>query len=161
MIKKILLWFTFVLIFVFLVILFTQKDKLNKYLSDVIKSQNDIGMQKSMSTQIDSLYNYETNGQTFQVTFLEFGATGCVACRKMEFVLDKTREEYPEKVKVEFLNILKTQNQRMMKYYGIAAIPTQVLLDENGVEYFRHTGFISFNDVRKKIDTKLKIHKSK
>jgi thioredoxin 1 len=31
----------------------------------------------------------------------------------------------------------------MMKYFGIALIPTQVLLDKNGEEFFRHAGYFS------------------
>ena len=34
-----------------------------------------------------------------------------------------------------------------MKYYGIAVIPTQVLLDKQGKEFFRHSGFISTGDL--------------
>jgi thioredoxin 1 len=34
-----------------------------------------------------------------------------------------------------------------MKYFGIAAIPTQVLLDQEGQEFFRHTGYLSYNDL--------------
>jgi thioredoxin 1 len=34
-----------------------------------------------------------------------------------------------------------------MKYYGIAAIPTQVLLDKTGKEFFRHTGYLSTKEL--------------
>jgi thioredoxin 1 len=35
------------------------------------------------------------------------------------------------------------ENQPLMKYYGIAAIPTQVLLNKEGKEYLRHTEYFS------------------
>ena len=38
-----------------------------------------------------------------------------------------------------------------MKYYGIAAIPTQVLLNKEGKEFFRHTGFYSTEELGKQI----------
>lgn len=56
---------------------------------------------------------------------------------------------------VVFMNILQTENQAMMKYYGVAAIPTQVLLDKNGEEFFRHTGYFSFKDLKKVLDVNL------
>jgi thioredoxin 1 len=37
-----------------------------------------------------------------------------------------------------------------MRYYGIAAIPTQVLLANDSEEYFRHSGFISSIELTKK-----------
>ena len=59
---------------------------------------------------VDSLYNYTKNGGTYEVTFLEFGSTGCPACKRMESVMDEVRQKYPEKVNVVFLNILKPEN---------------------------------------------------
>ena len=44
---------------------------------------------------------------------------------------------------------LKPQNQQLMKFFGVSAIPTQILLDKTGVEYFRHSGYISFDDLNK------------
>jgi len=52
---------------------------------------------------------------------------------------------------VVFLNILKPENQLLMKYYGIAVIPTQVLLDKEGEEFFRHSGFIFFDTFESKL----------
>ena len=149
---KVFKWFMILLPLALLILLFTQKSKLDNYLSKEIKSQSGSNLQKSVAGRIDSLYNYQSNGKVFQATLLEFGAKGCVACTKMEAVLKETKETYPAQVKVVFLNILKTENQDLMKYYGIAAIPTQVLLDGEGSEYFRHTGYISFIELRKKID---------
>lgn len=135
--------------------MFSQQEKLRKYISKEISLQADTNLQKTLSRHIDSLYNYSTNHQEFELTFLEFGAEGCVACRKMEFVLDEVRQAYPGNVKVVFLNILKLENQAMMKYYGVVVIPTQVLLDKKGEEYFRHTGYFSFDNLRKELDVKL------
>ncbi len=69
----------------------------------------------------------------------------------MESVIEEIRRKYPKHVNVVVLNVLKPENQNLMKLYGIAAIPTQVLLDINGKEYFRHTGFISTPDLEKVI----------
>jgi len=83
------------------------------------------------------------------MTFLEFGATGCRSCKMMEKVMEEVKSKYHSEIKVKFINILLQANQDMMKYYGIAAISTQVLLDEAGKEVFRHTGYFSFDDLDK------------
>lgn len=138
-----------------LVLLFIFKGKLEKYTSEAIGSTVTTAEFQKMDVKVDSLYNYARNKEIYQLTFLEFGAKGCVACRKMEYVLDEVRKEYPEEIKVEFLNILKAENQPMMKHFGVVAIPTQVLLDKNGIEFFRHTGYYSFDDLREEFNVKL------
>ncbi len=138
-----------------LILLFSQKSNLQKYISKEIKSQVGSETALKMDQQIDSLYNYSINNKNYKLTFLEIGAKGCSACRKMELVLDDLREEYPMSVKIVFINILIAENQEIMKYYGVVSIPTQILLDNTGSEFFRHTGYISTKDISKVIDSKM------
>ncbi|MBI9066575.1 MAG: thioredoxin family protein [Salinivirgaceae bacterium] len=151
MLKKILSWFVFVCLFLLIIIGFATKDKLTQYLSESIAKNASPEIIKSGDALIDSLFNYSMNDFNYEVTFLEFGAKGCTACRKMETVMDEVREKYPNMVNVVFLNILLPESQTLMKYYGIAAIPTQVLLDKNGKEFFRHTGYLSTPELTKTI----------
>jgi thioredoxin 1 len=131
----------------FFFFLFAFKDKLNNYTSNAIRNQAGTEIQKSASVHVDSLYNYSKNGLSYEVSFLEFGAKGCSACKQMETVMSEINAKYPECVNVVFINIMQAENQRLMKYYGIAAIPTQVLLNTEGVEYFRHSGFFSAEEL--------------
>ena len=64
--------------------------------------------------------------------------------------MDDIRQEYPLKVKVVFVNVLLPENHAQMLYFGVATIPTQVLLDKKGEEYYRHTNYLSFDELRKK-----------
>lgn len=146
-ISKLLTWLGVLFTFSILVFLFLMKDSLNDYISSEIKSQSGNELQRSASVRIDSLYNYQANGKPHQLTFLEFGAN-CPACKRMESVMKEVRNVFPQKIQVVFLNILISENQELMKYYGVAAIPTQVILDSKGVEYFRHTGYFSFDELR-------------
>lgn len=102
---------------------------------------------KTMAQIVDSSFNYQKNRKAFKITFLEFGATGCISCRKMELVMKEVREKYQQTVNVRFYNVMLPENQKFMQYYGIAAIPIQVLLDNRGKEFFRHTGFYSFEEL--------------
>ena len=45
---------------------------------------------------------------------------------RMEGVMEEIIAKYPDKVKVVFVNVLKPESQLLMKYYGIAAIPTVI-----------------------------------
>ena len=96
---------------------------------------------------VDSLYNYTKNGKSFEFTLLEFGSTGCVLCKKMEPVLDEIRNNDKINANVVFLYIMKPDNLPLMKYYGISAVPMQILLDKQGREFFRNYGFISADDL--------------
>ena len=64
-------------------------------------------------------------------------------------------KKYPQTVNVVFLNILNPENQILMKYFGVVAIPTQVLLGKEGKEFFWHTGYCSIEELINEIRTKL------
>jgi thioredoxin 1 len=151
MLKKVLPWMVFVLLFALLIIGFSLKDSMNNYISEMMINQASPGLTQSGKALVDSLYNYSENNQDYEITFLEFGAKGCSACKRMESVMEEISTKYPKKVNVVFLNVLKPESQNLMKLYGIAAIPTQVLLNRNGKEFFRHTGYISSADLEKEI----------
>ncbi len=149
--KQILPIVFMVLSVLFFVLLFALKDNLTDFASKAVQAQAGSDIQKSESAYIDSAYNYLSNGLTYDVTFFEFGAKGCSACKRMEEVMDEIRTQYPNKVNVVFLNILLPENQRLMKFYGIVAIPTQVLLNKDGKEYFRHTGYFLAEELIKNL----------
>lgn len=136
-----------ILVILFLVLLFVFKGSMNTFVSKKMKAQAGETILKSMPLLLDSAFNYEKNGEKYRLTFLEFGATGCISCRMMEKVMNEVKEKYPDKIKVKFINVLLPENQDMMKYFGIAAIPTQVLMDSTGKEVFRHTGYFSASDL--------------
>ncbi len=152
--KKILPWLIASLFILLIAIGVVMKGRMNNYISEMMKSQAGSELMEMGSAYVDSVFNYEENKCEYQLTFLEFGAKGCSACNRMESVLDKVRKEYT-KVNVVFVNVLLPQNQTLMKYYGIAAIPTQVLLNKNGIEYFRHTGYYSYKNLVKEFENNM------
>ena len=147
---KAILNITFIILgILFVVLLFMFKGSMNNLVSKKMKEQAGETIQKSMAMYVDSAYNYQNNKEGYKITFLEFGATGCISCRMMEKVMTEVKSRYPFEINVKFVNILLSKNQNLMTYFGIAAIPTQVLLDVSGKEVFRHTGYFSFNDLEK------------
>jgi thioredoxin 1 len=147
MVKKVLPLLFIIILATLLILGLAMKKRLNNSLSEILQQQASPEIMLSSEALIDSLYNYDENNSGYEITFLEFGAKGCSACRRMEVVMDEIRQRYPGKVNVVFINVLLPESQDLMKYYGIAAIPTQVLLDKQGKEYFRHTGFISADEL--------------
>lgn len=77
------------------------------------------------------------------VTFVELGSVGCVPCKMMQPIMREIEAEYRGQVGVVFHDVWTEEGKPYIKKYGIRVIPTQVFLDAKGVEYFRHEGFFS------------------
>jgi len=84
-----------------------------------------------------------------KVTFVELGSVNCIPCRMMQPVMEKVEKTYPGQVKVIFHDVWTDQGRSEGYKFGVRVIPTQVFLDKNGKEYFRHEGFFPFEEVDK------------
>ena len=93
--------------------------------------------------------------QTPQITFIELGSVNCVPCKMMQPVMKEIEEEYADTVKVVFYDVWTKEDKKIAKQYGIKVIPTQVFLDENGKEFFRHQGFFSKEEIEDLINKQL------
>ena len=135
-----------------LIIGFALKDKLNEYISEQMIKQSGIENKSSVENYVKEEYNYTKNGKDYQFTLLEFSSSGCTICKQMEPVLEEVKSFNQPKVNVVFLHIMKPENLGLMKYFGISAVPMQILLDNQGNEFFRHYGFISAKDLKLKLN---------
>lgn len=152
--KKITPIIVFSLSVLFFIVLFLSKGKLNDFASQAIKLETGSIRERELQFEIDSLYNYSINRLPYEITFLEFGSMGCSACKRMEKVMHEIKQKYPDKVNVVFYNVTFRENQDLMKYFGIAAIPTQILLDKKGKEFFRHSGYYPTKKLIKQVNQK-------
>ncbi len=50
-------------------------------------------------------------------------------------------QKYGEQIRVVFYDVWTPEQQKYAQQFGIRLIPTQVFLDANGSEIFRHEGF--------------------
>ncbi|RPH90994.1 MAG: thioredoxin [Calditrichaeota bacterium] len=82
-----------------------------------------------------------------QVTFVELGSVNCIPCKAMQPIMKAVEEEYGDQVKVVFHDVWKDPEPG--KKYGIRLIPTQVFLDDKGVEFHRHEGFYPQEEIDK------------
>ncbi len=76
-----------------------------------------------------------------KVTFIELGSVKCIPCKMMQPILEDIKKEYKGQVEVIFYDVWTAEGRPFGKKYKIQAIPTQIFLDKNGKEYFRHVGF--------------------
>lgn len=86
------------------------------------------------------------NGE-HKVTFVEIGSINCIPCKMMRPVMKAVEDTYPGQVKIVFYDVWTPQGKEGAMKYGIRVIPTQVFLDKNNKEYFRHEGFFSQAEV--------------
>jgi len=59
----------------------------------------------------------------------------------MQPVMRSLESRYGEQLKVIFYNVSSVEERSYAQQYRIRLIPTQVFLDNNGKEFFRHEGF--------------------
>lgn len=118
----------------------------------VILTTMALGAENTTSTGIKNKTNFDFKKdgvQQYKVTFIELGSVNCVPCKMMQPVMKKVEEKYPKDVKVVFYDVWTKEGEPYGKQYGIKAIPTQVFLDKDGKEYYRHTGFFDYDSLEK------------
>jgi len=92
-------------------------------------------------TSISDTSSKEKKTELLLVTFVELGSVNCIPCKMMQPIMDEIEKEYAGQVKVVFHDVWTEEGKPYAQQYGIRAIPTQIFLDKDGNEYFRHTGF--------------------
>ncbi len=83
------------------------------------------------------------------VTFVELGSVKCIPCRQMQPVMKAVEDKYGKQVNVVFYDVWKDDQREFAEKYRIKIIPTQVFLDKEGKEFFRHEGFFPEAEIDK------------
>jgi thioredoxin 1 len=83
----------------------------------------------------------QTQPENVKVTFVEIGSVNCIPCRAMQPIMKAVEEEYKGQVKIVFHDVWTEKGKMDAAKYNIRVIPTQVFLDRDGKEYFRHEGY--------------------
>ena len=76
-----------------------------------------------------------------KVTFVELGSVKCIPCKMMQPIMKDIEKDYAGQVKVVFHDVWTPEGEPFATSFKIRVIPTQVFLDKEGKEYFRHEGF--------------------
>ena len=80
---------------------------------------------------------------------IDAGADQCIPCKLMAPVLEELRTEYAGSLEVVFVDVWKKPEEG--KKYQVRMIPTQIFYDASGKELYRHAGFLSKDDILKKL----------
>ena len=76
---------------------------------------------------------------------VDLGADKCPNCKKMAPLLVELRADYAGLVDVVFIDVWKDEDAA--RPYHLRVIPTQVFIDRDGMEVFRHEGLFSREDI--------------
>jgi len=95
--------------------------------------------------QIQKPKNNLISSQSSLPKMIELGSTTCVPCKMMIPIVEELKSKYSGKIAFEFINVIENPDE--VKKYKINVIPTQIFLDKNQEEFFRHTGFFSKEDI--------------
>lgn len=119
-------------------------------LSDCGRKKTDkSGTKAAMQTESNSDQNAvaDESAAKYKVTFIELGSVRCIPCQQMQPIMDTIRVRYGKQVNVVFHDVWTEQGTPFADKYGVNIIPTQVFLDEDGTEYFRHVGFFPLDEL--------------
>ena len=111
------------------------------------------GFKKVSNDTETTLTQEDVTNDEIKVTFVELGSVGCIPCDKMQPIMKEIEEEYKGQVKVVFHDVKTVEGRPYIKEFSVRAIPTQVFLDKDGNEYFRHLGFFAKDELIKVLKT--------
>ena len=122
------------IIFYFVILLFTSiscnSQDNQKIISKDTKPTNNPELKKDNSKE-----------KNLKITFIELGSVNCIPCRMMQPIMKSVEEKYGEQIKVIFYDVWKPEQRYSAQKYGIRVIPTQVFLNADENEIFRHEGY--------------------
>ena len=72
---------------------------------------------------------------------LDLGSDQCIPCKKMAPILNGLAKDFEGVFQVEVIDVKHDRAAAMR--HGIRGIPTQIFYDRDGVERYRHQGFMS------------------
>lgn len=108
----------------------------------------------SQNDKTDSSKKQVAKEIKYKVTFIELGSVRCIPCQKMQPIMKSIEEKYGDQVKVVFYDVWTDEGRPFADKYAVEAIPTQVFLDKDGKEFFRHVGFFEETELIKVLNTK-------
>jgi len=80
---------------------------------------------------------------------LDFGRGICIPCKQMKPILDELAKEYQGKATIRIIEI--DDNMDLTIKSKIRLIPTQIFIDANGKEIYRHEGFMEKSAIVEKL----------
>lgn len=86
--------------------------------------------------------------QSGRTVFVQLSTTSCVICRQMKPELEKLMAENGSQKRHFTINIDADAHQALASQFAVSGVPTQVILSNDGRELFRHTGYMSYDEMK-------------
>jgi thioredoxin 1 len=99
------------------------------------------GDQPAGGTTVGATPSTADPGAGADVTFVELGSNSCVPCKAMRPIMAEVARKYRGSVDVIFYDVWKDPSRA--QDFAVRLIPTQVFLDKDGKEFYRHEGFLA------------------
>ena len=74
----------------------------------------------------------------------------CIPCKAMKPILDELAAEYKGRARIEIVDIGERPNEA--ERWRVFTIPTQIFVDAQGEEVYRHEGFMPKEDIVAKLE---------
>jgi thioredoxin 1 len=108
---------------------------------------------KSSTVAINNQEELDTILKNGKATVLKFYATWCAPCRQLTPIFEeaaKTNEEY------NFAEINISSQKTIAENFKIAGVPTIIFFDSSGKQKEKTSGFVTKEELQKKIDITFK-----
>jgi len=106
---------------------------------DKAKEKAKISIKSTPKKKVEKNLNFKFPDA--KVTFIELGSVRCIPCKKMQKVIKSVEKKYGDQINTVFYDVWTPEGEPYAAAYKIDLIPTQVFLDDAGVEFYRHQGF--------------------
>lgn len=144
----------FILIFVVgFIVLATSRDKMNCMIATYNLNFNRVELTHSDS--LSYMKKFDVRNTDFKLSLIELGGQGCKPCKKMEAELSTIKDIFEDNINLRIINVTKGEDKKVASYFGIRFIPVQIILAPDGEELFRHSGFITAEDLELEINKHL------
>jgi len=130
------------------------KDSIYEIIGNGIQQNSTAAEKFEAGKYVEQEFNYNNNKKDFDFTLLEFKSTGCAICKQMEPILEAIKNWDGAKVNVQVIQIMNPDSQELMRYYGIAAVPTHIILNKQAEEIYRKYGAIPENELKSQLLSK-------
>ena len=114
---------------------------------DSSTSKEKVTEQKGAVLKTKSL---EIDFSKYKAAFLELGSDRCIPCRQMQPIMKEIAASFPEDVLVVFYDVW--EDPAPARKYKVQLIPTQIFIDAEGKEIFRHMGLYPKEEILKVLE---------
>lgn len=86
-------------------------------------------------------------------TLAVFSAKSCCGPDKMQPVINAVRKKYDDKINIVYIE--PRREQVLASRYGVRSVPTVIFYTDAGREFYRHSGFVSEQNIVEKMSRSL------